>query len=86
MALTRITPMPARVRWDRQADRPSLVTWGANRLEVTSLAKVRDERHAHRAGRSPRITLTVAAARGQAVLVFDAQQHRWYVEAVDLAA
>jgi hypothetical protein len=86
MALTKIAPIPARVRWDRQANRPSLVTWGTNRLEVTGLTRVRDERHAYSSGNSPRVTLTVEAPRGQALLVFDTRQRRWFVEAVDLAA
>jgi hypothetical protein len=86
MALTKIAPIPARVRWDRTANRPSLVTWGANRLEVTGLSRIRDERHAYRSGNTPRLTLTVEAQQGQALLVFDARQRRWYVEALDLAA
>ena len=58
MALTKITPVPARVRWDRR----------------------------YPAERGPRITLLVETDAGQASLVFDGRQRRWYVEALDQAA
>lgn len=86
MALTRIPPTPAAVRWDRQADRPREVQWADHRLTVRSLRSIRDERHAYRAERGPRLTMVVEADRGEAVLVFDARSRRWYVEALDLAA
>ena len=31
MALTRISPVPAHVTWDRRADRPSRVRWADSR-------------------------------------------------------
>ena len=86
MAVTRITPIPAEVRWDRDADRPSEVRWADRQLTVRSLAAVRDERHAYRSDRGPRITMLVDADGGQAVLVFDAARRRWYLEGLDPAA
>ncbi|MDP9269378.1 MAG: hypothetical protein M3P14_00095 [Chloroflexota bacterium] len=86
MALTKITPVPAQVRWDRDADRPSEVRWADRQLTVRALAAVRDERHAYHPDRGPRLTMVVDADGGQAVLVFDAARRRWYVEALDLAA
>lgn len=86
MAVTRITPIPAEVRWDRDADRPSEVRWADRQLTVRSLAAVRDERHAYRSDRGPSITMLVDADGGQAVLVFDALLRRWYVEGLDPAA
>lgn len=86
MALTTIAPVPVEVRWDRAADRPSRVRWAERQLTVRSLAAVRDERHAYRSDRGPRLTLVVEADRGQAVLVFDTVRRRWTMEAIDPAA
>ena len=79
-------PRPARVRWDRAADRPSSIRWAGRELKVTRLAAVRDERHAYHADRGPQLTMLVETPKGQARLVFDAAARRWYVETADLAA
>jgi hypothetical protein len=86
VAITRITPIPARVRWDRIGDRPREIRWADQRFTVTSLATVRDERHAHRGDRGPRLTLVVDSDHGQAMLVYDAAARRWFVEGIDAAA
>ena len=86
MTLTTISPMPAHVRWDRQAGRPSFVRFAGGQLAINRLRAVRDERRAYRPGRGPRLTMLVEARRGEALLVFDARMRRWFVEAIDLAA
>jgi hypothetical protein len=86
MALTKITPIPARVRWDRRHGRPTSVQMGDRQLVVRGLEAVRDETAAYPAERGPRITLLVDTDAGQASLVFDGRQRRWYVEALDQAA
>jgi hypothetical protein len=86
VALIRIPPTPARVTWDRRTDRPARVRWADADMAVTGVAAVRDERHAYRADAGPRMTMTVTATHGTAVLVFDSRRRRWFVEAVDLAA
>ncbi len=86
MALVQITPMAARVRWDRHAGRPSRVEWGGRQLAVNGIHAVRDERHAYPANRGPRLTMLVGGSGGQAILVYDARRAQWFVEAVDLAA
>jgi hypothetical protein len=86
MALTPITPMAARVQWDRLAGRPSRIEWGGRQLAISDLRALRDERQAHPADRGPRLTLVVGGSGGEAVLVYDARRARWFVEAVDLAA
>jgi hypothetical protein len=86
MALTKITPIPARVRWDRRHGRPTSVQMGDRQLMVRGLEAVRDETAAYPAERGPRITLLVDTDAGQASLVFDGRQRRWYVEALDQAA
>jgi ATP phosphoribosyltransferase len=86
VALTNITPVPAQVRWDRRHARPTSVQIGDRQLRVTGLDAVRDEMAAYPAARGPRITFLVETDAGQASLVFDARQRRWYVEALDQAA
>jgi hypothetical protein len=86
MALTKITPTPARVQWDRQYGRPSTVRVGGRQLTVTRLDVMRDETAAYPAVRGPRITYLVETDAGQASLVFDGRRRRWFVDAIDEAA
>lgn len=86
MALTTIPPVPARVHWDRHNARPATVDWGEERLRVLRLRSVRDERHAYRPERGPRLTVVVETRRGEAQLSWDARSHRWFLEALDPAA
>lgn len=87
MALTKITPVEARVSWDRRRARPSRVRWGGHQLDVIALDGVRDERSAYPAERGPRITYLLRTDDGgQASLVFYGRRRRWYVEAIDRAA
>ena len=85
MALIK-SPRPARVRWDRTADRPSSIRLAGRELKVTRLAAVRDERHAYQPDRGPQLTMLVETSEGEARLVFDAAAKRWYVETADQAA
>jgi hypothetical protein len=85
VALIRIPPAEARVRWDRRADRPASVRWSGTTLRVIDLDAVRDERSAYPADRGPRVTyLLRTAGGGRASLVFDGR--RWFVEAIERAA
>ena len=86
MALTKITPTEAHVRWDRRLAQPASVRLGDRQLTVRSLDSVRDETAAYPAERGPRITYLVETDAGQASLVFDGRRRRWYVEALDVAA
>lgn len=86
MALVKINPLQARVRWDRRAEQPSRIRVANRDLTVTALKAVRDEMAAYPAARGPRITYLVATERGEASLVYDGRRRRWYLEAVDEAA
>ena len=87
MALTKITPVEARVSWDRRRARPGRVRWGGYQVGVASLDGVRDERSAYPAERGPRVTYLLRTDdSGHASLVFDGRRRRWYVEAIDQAA
>lgn len=87
MALVQIPPVPARVRWDRSADRPAEVRWAGHHVRVIALDAVRDERAAYPAGRGPRVTFLLKTDDGgRASVVFDGGQGRWFLEAVERAA
>ena len=86
MALTKINPIPARVRWDRVLARPRVVQLADRQLTVRGLEAVRDETAAYPADRGPRITFLLETDEGQASLVFDGKRRRWFVEALDAAA
>jgi hypothetical protein len=86
MAATGTGPIPARVRWDRHRDHPTSVEWNNDRLPIERLHAVRDERHAYRVDRGPRLTLLVETRRGHVNLVWDARQRRWFLDARDPAA
>jgi hypothetical protein len=87
MALTKITPIEAQVRWDRRLARPTSIAWGDQLVRVVGLSSVRDERSAYPAERGPRITyLLQTDDGGQAAVAFDGRRRRWFVEAIDRAA
>jgi hypothetical protein len=86
MALVRIPPIEADVRWDRGAARPAEIRWNGRQLHVTGLSAVRDERAAYPADRGPRVTFVLDTDDGQASVSFDARRRRWFVEALDTAA
>lgn len=84
MALVRINPVEARVRWDRTG-RPAEVRWGSEHHRVVELAAVRDERAAYPAERGPRLMLVIRTDDGaRASIAFDGR--RWYLEALEDAA
>lgn len=87
MALVKINPTAARVRWDRQANRPSRIQLADRDLTVTNLTARRDEMAAFPADRGPRVIYLVETADGgRASLVFDGRRRRWFVEALETAA
>lgn len=87
MALVKIPPVEAQVRWDRAAHRPADISWAGRHLQVVQLDAVRDERAAYPAERGPRVTFVLRTADGgRASVSFDGRRRRWYVEAVEPAA
>ena len=86
MALTRITPIEANVRWDRRTGAPSEVRWSHRTVTVTGVAGIRDERAAYPADSGPRVTFLLETTDGQASITFDSRRRRWLVEALDPAA
>ena len=87
MALVKINPTVARVRWDRRADRPADVRWNGRRIRVAGLDAVRDERSAYPVARGPRVMFVLRSTDGgRAALAFDPRRRRWTLEAVEDAA
>ena len=87
MALQKINPAAARVRWDRRMNRPARIQLADRDLSITNLAARRDEMAAFPAERGPRVTYLVETADGgRASLVFDGRRRRWFVEALEAAA
>jgi hypothetical protein len=87
MALQKINPTAARVRWDRRMNRPARIQLADRDLTITNLAARRDEMAAFPAERGPRVTYLVETADGgRASLVFDGRRRRWFVEALEAAA
>jgi hypothetical protein len=85
MALVKIPPTEARVRWDRAANRPAELRWEGHRQRITDLDGVRDERAAYPADRGPRVTFLVRTADGgRAAVAYDGR--RWVLEALEPAA
>ena len=85
MALVKISPTEARVRWDRAANRPTEIRWDGHRQRVIDLDGVRDERAAYPVGSGPRVTFLVRTADGgRAAVAYDGR--RWLVEALEPAA
>jgi hypothetical protein len=77
------TPIPARVRWDRDSALPTSIAWGGAQLNVTALRAIRDERQAYRSEEGPRLTLDVETTRGRAILHWDARRRRWFIDALE---
>ena len=65
MALVKINPAEAKVRWDRQANRPTRIRLADRDLTVVNLAARRDELAAFPADRGPRVTYLVDTDDGQ---------------------
>jgi len=66
MAFIRVEPVQVHVRTDWFTGRPREITWGAERLEITRLAAVREEAAAFRKGfGSVRVTAEIAGQSWQ---------------------
>jgi hypothetical protein len=83
MAMIRMEPTTVRVRADWFSGRPREITWGAERLPVTALAKVRHEDSAYRKAIGPRTMFEVVTPRARMALSFEHRSRRWTVEGVD---
>jgi hypothetical protein len=86
MAMVRVDPVEVAVRADWFDGRPREVVWGDERLPVTALAAVRDERRAYPAEVGPRTVFEVQTPKARLALSFRHRTRTWAIEALDAAA
>ena len=86
MAMIRITPLEVQVRTDWFDGTPREITWGEDRLRVTRLVAVRDERAAYPAITGPRTVFEVDTPSVRLALTFHHRSRRWAIEGLDRAA
>ncbi len=85
MAMIRVEPVPVRVRTDWFDGRPREITWGSERLPVTSLAAVRHETSAYAAAVGPRTIFEVETPRARLALTYVHRSRRWTIDGLDEA-
>jgi hypothetical protein len=85
MAFTRVDPVAVHVRTDWFSGRPREITWGAERLPITSLAVVREEAAAYPVITGPRTMFEVETPRARLALAYQHRSKRWTVTALDEA-
>jgi hypothetical protein len=83
MAMIRMEPTAVRVRTDWFDGRPREVTWGDERLPITSLAAVRHEASAYPIEVGPRTVFEVVTPRARLALSFQHRSRRWTIEGLD---
>ncbi len=83
MAMIRVEPVPVRVRTDWFDGRPREITWGVERLAITSLALVRDETSAYPVAAGPRTVFEVDTSRARLALTFEHRTRRWTIDGLD---
>ena len=83
MAMMRVEPVTVRVRTGWFDGRPREITWGSDRLPVTRLLAVRDERAAFAAVRGPRTVFEVETPKARLALSFQHRSRRWTIEGLD---
>jgi hypothetical protein len=86
MTMMRMDPIPVDVRTNWFDGRPREVQWGDERLRVTAVAAVRDERSAYPVGTGPRTLFEVETSKARLALSFTHRTRAWAVEGLDEAA
>jgi hypothetical protein len=83
MAMVRVAPVQVQVRTNRFNGLPREITWGEDRLLVTRLVAVRDERSAYPAITGPRTLFEVDTPTLRLSLTFTHRSRRWTIEGLD---
>jgi len=83
MAMIRVTPVQVHVRTNWFDGRPREVTWDEQRLSVTAVAAVREERSAYPVVLGPRTVFEVETPRARLTLSFRHRTRRWSIEGLD---
>jgi len=83
MAMVRVAPVSVQVRTDWFRGLPREITWGEERMQVTRLVSVRDERSAYPAITGPRTLFEVDTATVRLALTFQHRSRRWTIDGLD---
>jgi hypothetical protein len=83
MAMVRVAPVHVQVRTSRFSGMPTEITWGDDRLRVTRLVAMRDERRAYPAITGPRTVFEVDTPTLRLALTFAHRSRRWTIDALD---
>jgi len=83
MAMVRVAPVSVQVRTDWFRGLPREITWGEERIQVTRLVSVRDERSAYPAITGPRTLFEVDTATVRLALTFQHRSRRWTIDGLD---
>ena len=83
MAMIRVAPVKVQVRTDWLSGTPKEITWGEDRLPVTRLVAIRDERSAYPAITGPRTLFEVDTPELRLALVYQHRSRRWTIDGLD---
>jgi hypothetical protein len=83
MAMVRVAPVSVQVRTGWFDGLPREITWGEQRMPVTRLVAVRDERRAYPAITGPRTLFEVDTPTLRVALTFQHRSRRWMIEGLD---
>jgi hypothetical protein len=83
MAMVRVAPVNVAVRTDWFSGTPREITWGSDRLPVTRVVAVRDERSAYPAITGPRTLFEVDTPAYRLALTYRHRSRRWTIEGLD---
>jgi hypothetical protein len=83
MAMVRVAPVHVQVRTNRFTGLPREITWGEDRIRVTRLIAMRDERSAYPAITGPRTVFEVDTPTLRLALTFAHRSRRWTIDALD---
>ena len=83
MAFIRVEPVQVKVRTDWFSGRPQEITWGAERLQITRLAVVREEAAAYPVISGPRTLFEVDTPRARLSLTYQHRSRRWTETGLD---
>jgi len=83
MAMVRVAPVQVQVRTGFFNGLPREITWGEDRIPVTRLVAVRDERRAYPAITGPRTVFEVDTPTLRLALMYAHRSRRWTIEALD---
>lgn len=86
MAMVRVAPVNVHVRTDWFSGTPREITWGEDRIPVTRLVAVRDERSAYPAITGPRTLFEVDTPSVRLALTYLHRSGRWTIDGLDRAA